>query len=145
MINKVMLVGTVKSEPTQRGAAIAFRMGTWRIIQDGRRFDSTHSVEAFGRNGEIASTLKEGELVAVEGSIKHSSYEKNGQKVWFTSVSASSVGRVGEASPPVSAQGNQGTQNNGQAPSSYPPNQSDSGDGTSAGKANAGYDEKYGF
>jgi single-strand DNA-binding protein len=145
MINKVMLVGTVKSEPQQRGAAIAFRMGTWRIIQDGRRFDSTHSVEAFGRNGELASTLKEGELVAVEGSIKHSSYEKNGQKVWFTSVSASSVSRVGEAGPSVSTQSSQSPQGNGQAPSSYPPNQPDTGNGGGHVKANAGYDEKYGF
>tara|TARA_R110000824_G_scaffold45231_1_gene130934 strand:- start:30 stop:452 length:423 start_codon:yes stop_codon:yes gene_type:complete len=140
-----MLVGTVKSAPQQRGAAISFRMGTWRIIQDGRRFDSSHSVEAFGRNGELASTLKEGELVAVEGSIKHSSYEKNGQKVWFTSISASSVGRVGEASPSVSPQSNQVEASGGQAPASYPPNQPQPGNGASVEKANAGYDEKYGF
>lgn len=145
MINKVMLVGTVKSEPQQRGAAIAFRMGTWRIIQDGRRFDSTHSVEAFGRNGELASTLKEGELVAVEGSIKHSSYEKNGQKVWFTSISASSVGRVGETGASVAPQSSQGAPSNGQAPASYPPSQPQSGNGAGVEKANAGYDEKYGF
>tara|TARA_Y100001937_G_scaffold64448_2_gene88172 strand:+ start:15663 stop:16079 length:417 start_codon:yes stop_codon:yes gene_type:complete len=128
MINKVMLVGKVKSQPQQRGAAVAFRIGTWRIIQDGRRFDSTHSVEAFGRNGEIASTLKEGELVAVEGSIKHSSYEKNGQKVWFTSVSASSVGRVGEEG---ASQSNQSSQEvGGSSPSNYPPNQSNSSNGS---------------
>ena len=145
MINKVMLVGTVKSEPRQRGAAIAFRVGTWRYIHDGRRFDTTHSIEAFGRNGEIASALKEGELVSVEGSIKHSSYEKEGRKVWFTSVVASSVSRAGEPASQGSPQGNSQPQaQQGQAPASYPPNQSQSGDG-SGSKDYPGHDDKYGF
>ena len=145
MINKVMLVGTVKSEPQKKGAAIAFRVGTWRIIHDGRRFDTTHSVEAFGKNGEIASTSKEGELVAVEGSITHSSYEKDGRKVWFTSINASSVGRAGQQDSQSNAQGNSESQKtNGQAPASYPPNQSQSGDGSSSANY-PGYDDKYGF
>tara|TARA_R100000951_G_scaffold112163_1_gene112093 strand:- start:156 stop:593 length:438 start_codon:yes stop_codon:yes gene_type:complete len=145
MINKVMLVGKVKSQPQQRGAAVAFRMGTWRIIGDGRRFDSTHSVEAFGRNGEIASTLKEGELVAVEGSIKHSSYEKNGQKVWFTSVSASSVGRVGEPADEGATQSNQAPQVGGQAPANYPPNKSNGGNGGVGSGASGQYEKEFPF
>ncbi len=145
MINKVMLVGTVKSEPQQRGAAVQFRIGTWRIIQDGRRFDSTHSVEAFGRNGELASTLKEGELVAVEGSIKHSSYEKNGQKVWFTSISASSVGRVGETATQGAQKSNEPQNVGGQSPANYPPNKPTGGNGSGNAAPYDGYDDKYGF
>tara|TARA_R100001594_G_scaffold7620_1_gene20453 strand:- start:19186 stop:19623 length:438 start_codon:yes stop_codon:yes gene_type:complete len=145
MINKVMLVGTVKSEPQQRGAAIGFRIGTWRIIHDGRRFDTTHSVEAFGKNGEIASSFKEGELVAIEGSIKHSSYEKEGRKVWFTSVVASSVSRAGEPASQSNSQGdNQPQTSGGQAPASYPPNQSQPGNGKGSTDY-PGYDDKYGF
>lgn len=140
-----MLVGTVKSEPRQRGAAIGFRVGTWRYIHDGRRFDATHSIEAFGKNGETASTFKEGELVAIEGSIKHSSYEKEGKKVWFTSVVASSVGRAGEPANQGNTQGSGETQaSNGQAPESYPPNQAAAGDGSSAANY-PGHDDKYGF
>lgn len=145
MINKVMLVGKVKSEPQQRGAAVQFRLGTWRIIADGRKFDATHSVEAFGRNGEIASTLKVGELVAVEGSIKHSSYEKNGQKVWFTSVSASSVGRAGEPAQEGASQSNGGQEVGGQSPANYPPNKADAGNGGNGEAPYAGYDKNYGF
>ena len=145
MINKVMLVGTVKSEPQQRGAAVQFRIGTWRIIQDGRRFDSTHSVEAFGRNGELASTLKEGELVAVEGSIKHSSYEKNGQKVWFTSISASSVGRVGETATQGAQKSNEPQNVGGQSPANYTPNKPTGGNGSGNAAPYDGYDDKYGF
>tara|TARA_R100001082_G_C4360160_1_gene158916 strand:+ start:200 stop:637 length:438 start_codon:yes stop_codon:yes gene_type:complete len=145
MINKVMLVGTVKSEPQQKGAAISFRIGTWRIIHDGRRFDTTHSVEAFGKNGEIASSLKEGELVAIEGSIKHSSYEKEGRKVWFTSIVASSVGRAGEPDSQGGSQGNSRPQeSNGSAPQSYPPNQSQSGNGSNTASY-PGYDKDVGF
>lgn len=149
MINKVMLVGKVKSAPQSRGSATSFRMGTWKIISDGRRFDTTHSVEGFGRNGELISSLKEGELVSVEGAIKHSSYEKNGQKVWFTAIVASSVSRVGEAEQPQQpasqaqpAQGNAPTQaQQGQAPTSYPPATAQ----PQGSNPNAGYDEKYGF
>tara|TARA_R110000824_G_scaffold218114_1_gene404657 strand:+ start:1810 stop:2268 length:459 start_codon:yes stop_codon:yes gene_type:complete len=152
MINKVMLVGKVKSTPQARGSATSFRMGTWKIISDGRRFDTTHSVEGFGRNGELISTLREGELVSVEGAIKHSSYEKNGQKVWFTAIVASSVSRVGEAEQPEQQQQSpnqaQPAQSNapaqaqqGQTPSSYPPATAK----PQGNNPNAGYDEKYGF
>ena len=145
MINKVMLVGTVKSQPQKKGAAISFRVGTWRYIHDGRRFDASHSIEAFGKNGEIASTLKEGELVAIEGSIKHSSYEKEGKKVWFTSVVASSVGRAGEPDNQSNTQSNSQPQaRNGQAPAAYPPNQTASGDGSSSANY-PGYDKDVGF
>ena len=48
MINKVMLVGTVKSAPQQRGTGTNFRMGTWKIIHDGRRFDTTHTIQGWG-------------------------------------------------------------------------------------------------
>jgi single-stranded DNA-binding protein len=142
MINKIMLVGTVKSEPITRGAAISFRMSTWRIIQDGRRFDTTHTVEAFGRNGEAASQFKVGELVCVEGSIKHSSYEKNGQKVWFTCVSASSVGRAGEEDKKQPAPSTAPAQSHeGSAPATYPPNQpQQAASGNSPEK-----DDNYGF
>jgi single-stranded DNA-binding protein len=145
MINKVMLVGTVKSQPQKKGAAISFRVGTWRYIHDGRRFDASHSIEAFGKNGEIASTLKEGELVAIEGSIKHSSYEKEGKKVWFTSVVASSVGRAGEPDNQSNTQSNSQPQaRNGQAPASYPPNQAAPRDGSDSTNY-PGYDKDVGF
>tara|TARA_R100000700_G_C3151445_1_gene129981 strand:- start:460 stop:873 length:414 start_codon:yes stop_codon:yes gene_type:complete len=137
MINKVMLVGKVKSDPQSRGSATTFRLGTWKIIHDGRRFDSTHSIEGFGRTGELMSSMREGELISVEGAIKHSSYEKDGRKVWFTSITASSVSRLGEDVEQSigSAQG--------QAPSEYPPRSSKPNG--SAPSNGAGGEEDYGF
>lgn len=144
MINKIFLLGTVKSQPQKRGAAMSFRMGTWRIHHDGRRFDTTHTVEAFGNNSEIASSLIEGEMISVEGSIKHSSYEKNGQTVWFTSVSASSITKVGEEAKVGSSQGYQATARpQGSAPSQYPPNQSQPSNSSNA--AGDKGNEDYGF
>jgi len=153
MINKVMLVGTVKSEPAQRGTGTNFRMQTWKIIHDGRRFDTTHTIQGWGRTAELMSTMKEGELISVEGEIKHSSYEKDGRKVWFTQVTASSVSRCGEAEQPNQQQNNQAQpqssppavrNQSGKAPAAYPPASSNK-DGASATPGNAGYDEKYGF
>ena len=131
MINQVILIGTVKSEPTTRGIAVSFRMTTWRMHHDGRRFDATHSVEVFGKSKEMALALQVGQMIAVQGSIKHSNYEKNGEKKWFTSISALSVTPVGEedgapvpgaysGQPPFKhAQPQQTTP--GSAPPEYPP------------------------
>ena len=154
MINKIFLLGTVKSQPQKRGAAMSFRVGTWRNHHDGRRFDTTHTVEGFGRNAEVASSLSEGEMISVEGSIKHSSYEKNGQTVWFTSVSASNITKVGQEAQSGLSQGDQAQSNQaqsnqaqarpqGSAPDQYPPNQSKPANtGSNAGDTG---NEDYGF
>ena len=122
MINKIILLGQVKSQPQERGAAVQFRMTTWRNHHDGRRFDTTHTVEIFGKSKDLASQLREGDMIAVEGSIKHSSYEKNGQKVWFTSVNATSLSRI-EASEERPQEAAPVQASSGSAPAEYPPNQ----------------------
>ena len=123
MINKIILLGTVKSQPQERGAAVQFRMTTWRNHHDGRRFDTTHTVEIFGKSKDLAKELREGEMIAVEGSIKHSSYEKNGQTVWFTSVNATSLSRVESSGQPQQPVRESTQAAPGSAPSEYPPNQ----------------------
>ena len=126
MINKVFLLGVVKSNPTMRGVALTFRVTTWRNHHDGRRFDCTHSIEVFGKGISTAEDLREGDMVAIEGSVKHSSYEKNGQRVWTTSINAFSVSRPeGAVSETQGAEVRQGTGvRHGAAPSEYPPNKS---------------------
>jgi len=159
MINQVILIGTVKSEPTTRGIAVSFRMTTWRMHHDGRRFDSTHSVEVFGKSKEMASALQVGQMIAVQGSIKHSNYEKNGQKKWFTSVSALSVTPVGEESGTLGHSGqspfNQGESQQttpGSAPPEYPPsgnggagNQQVDGSVQINNPPYKGFNDQYGF
>ena len=131
MINKVILLGTVKSQPQERGAAVQFRMTTWRNHHDGRRFDTTHTVEIFGKSKDLAIQLREGDMIAVEGAIKHSSYEKNGQKVWFTSINTTSLSKVGESEVPQQSASFQSS--SGSAPSEYPPNQASSQAGDDVG------------
>lgn len=138
MINKVILLGQVKSQPQERGAAVQFRMTTWRNHHDGRRFDTTHTVEIFGKSKDLAIQLREGDTIAVEGSIKHSSYEKNGQKVWFTSVNATSLSRVGadesqQQSAPTQTHSAPTQSSSGSAPSEYPPNQANNQAGDDVG------------
>ena len=123
MINKIILLGKVKSQPQERGAAVQFRMTTWRNHHDGRRFDTTHTVEIFGKSKDLAKELSEGEMIAVEGSIKHSSYEKNGQTVWFTSVNTMSLSRVDSSEQRQQPVRESVQASPGSAPSEYPPNQ----------------------
>jgi len=142
MVNQVILIGTVKSQPQERGAAISFRMITWRIHHDGRKFDTTHTIEVFGKSKEIASCLHEGQMVSVQGAVKHSSYEKNGQKVWFTSINAFSLTPLDSPAQNVSEQ--QSYQNRpGSAPQGYPPK--NNGDTSTKDKPYEGYDDQYGF
>jgi len=146
MINRVYLLGTVKSEPKKRGAAIVFTMTTWRNHHDGRRFDSTHTVEVFGKNIALTEELHEGDMVAVDGSIKHSSYEKNGQRVWFTSINAFSLSRTdGTGAKEQRSQGVEVKQ--GAAPAEYPPSQNQESKPVEAKKSGdyPGFSEEYGF
>ena len=146
MLNQVNLIGVLKTDPQERGAAISFRMVTWRTHYDGRRFNTTHTVEVFGKNKEAASQLREGDMVIVQGSVKHSSYEKNGQKVFFTSIIAFSVATLdgkqdgAQAAPANNGAGHSG----GSAPQQYPPS-SATGDAKPEGGAYSGYNDEYGF
>lgn len=146
MLNQVNLIGLIKSQPQERGAAISFRMTTWRTHYDGRRFNTTHTVEVFGKSKEAASKLMEGDMVIVQGSVKHSSYEKNGQKVFFTSISAFSVATLSSEEGVQSNQtgGTSAPRSNGSAPEQYPPSSS-GGSPSKEAKPYAGYDSDYGF
>ena len=51
-----------------------------------------HRIVAWGKSGEAcAKYLVKGQLVAVEGKIKYSSYEKDGRKVYATDIVADKV------------------------------------------------------
>tara|TARA_R100001143_G_C3250086_1_gene83097 strand:+ start:25 stop:465 length:441 start_codon:yes stop_codon:yes gene_type:complete len=146
MLNQVNLIGSIKSQPQERGAAISFRMTTWRTHYDGRRFNTTHTVEVFGKSKEAASKLKEGDMVIVQGSVKHSSYEKNGQKVFFTSINAFSVAPLSSEEGVQSNQTRESSapRSNGSAPESYPPPTSGESPSKEV-KSYPGFDSEYGF
>ncbi|OJY29885.1 MAG: single-stranded DNA-binding protein [Myxococcales bacterium 68-20] len=111
-LNKVMLLGNLGADPelrvTQGGQAILkLRLATTETYLDrnNTRQERTewHAVTLWGKRGEaLAKFLSKGERIFVEGSLRTSSYEKDGDKRYRTEVVATNIilagrGKGGEA------------------------------------------------
>jgi single-strand DNA-binding protein len=112
-LNKVMLLGNLGADPelkmTATGQAILkLRIATTENYMDknNTRQERTewHSVTMWGKRGEALSRfLQKGERVFVEGGLRTSSYEKDGEKRYRTEIVATNIilngrGKGGEAS-----------------------------------------------
>jgi single-strand DNA-binding protein len=112
-LNKVMLLGNLGADPELRvtgggQAVLKLRVATTETYLDksNTRQERTewHSVTMWGKRGEALSKfLTKGERVFIEGSLRTSSYEKDGEKRYRTEIVASNLilagrGRGGEAS-----------------------------------------------
>ena len=98
-VNKVILVGNLGRDPetryTQNGSAVTqFSIATsdsWRDKSTGEQQDRTewHNIVCFARLAEIAGEyLKKGSKVYIEGSLRTSNWEQDGQKRYRTEVMA---------------------------------------------------------
>ena len=98
-INKVILIGNLGRDPetrySQGGNPITnFSVATsdsWRDKQSGEQQERTewHNVVCFARLAEIAGEyLRKGSKVYIEGSLRTSNWEKDGQKHYRTEVMA---------------------------------------------------------
>lgn len=98
-INKVILVGNLGRDPetryTQGGSAVTeFSIATsetWNDKQTGERQERTewHNVVCFARLAEVAGEyLKKGSKVYIEGQLRTSSWERDGEKRYRTQVMA---------------------------------------------------------
>lgn len=96
-INKVILIGNLGADPetrfTQAGAPVTnFRIATsenWTDKQSGQRQERTewHSIVCFGKLAEISGEyLRKGSKVYVEGSLRTSSWESDGQTRYKTEI-----------------------------------------------------------
>lgn len=100
-LNRVMLFGNLGADPelkmTQGGTAILkLRVATAERYQDkgGNWQDRTewHTVVVWGKRGEgLSKILSKGSTVFVEGSLRTTSYEKDGEKRYKTEVVAQKV------------------------------------------------------
>jgi single-strand DNA-binding protein len=100
-LNRVMLFGNLGADPelrfTQAGQAVLnLRLATTEsyLDKDKVRQERTewHSVAVWGRRGEaLAKILTKGSSVFIEGSLRTSSYEKDGQKFYRTEIVAKEV------------------------------------------------------
>jgi single-strand DNA-binding protein len=100
-LNRVMLLGNLGADPelkvTQGGQAVLkLRLATTESYLDknNTRQERTewHSVTVWGRRGEaLAKFLTKGKSIFVEGSLRTSSYEVNGEKRYRTEVIANNI------------------------------------------------------
>lgn len=104
MVNRVILVGNLGVDPemrqTQSGTAVCnLRIATSRKYKkDDELVEETewHRVVVWGKAAEnCAKYLTKGRQVYVEGRLKTSSYEKDGEKRYSTDVVAEEVKFLG--------------------------------------------------
>lgn len=120
-INKVILVGNLGADPDVKysangNAVTRINVATseqWKDKQTGDMQERTewHRVVFFGRLAEIAGEyLRKGSQVYIEGSLRTSSYEKEGQKHYSTDIIANEMqmlgGRAGSGNGGSGGQGN---------------------------------------
>lgn len=109
-LNKVMLLGNLGADPelrqTQGGQAVLkLRLATTETYLDksNTRQERTewHSITVWGKRGEaLAKILQKGSNIFVEGSLRTSSYEKDGEKRYRTEIVANNIlltGKRGES------------------------------------------------
>ena len=98
-INKVILIGNLGRDPetryAQNGSAVTnFSVATsenWRDRTTGEQQERTewHNVVCFARLAEIAGEyLRKGSKVYIEGSLRTTSWEQDGQKRYRTEIMA---------------------------------------------------------
>lgn len=98
-MNKVHLIGNLTRDPevryTQSGKAVArFTLAINEGYGENKRTDFP-TIIVWGKTAEtIGNNLHKGSKVAVNGKITTSSYEKNGQKIYTTEVTADMYGGV---------------------------------------------------
>ncbi len=107
MINKVMILGHVGKDydihTFENGNKVAtLSVATNETYKDknGEKITNTewHTVKFLGKLAEIVEKyVKKGDLIFVEGKIKTSLYEKNGEKKYFTEIWASELKMLGKS------------------------------------------------
>lgn len=100
-LNKVMLLGNLGADPelkmTQGGQAVLkLRLATTESYLDrnNARQERTewHSITVWGKRGEaLSKILSKGSSIFVEGSLRTSSYEKDGEKRYRTEINANNI------------------------------------------------------
>jgi len=115
-INKVILIGNLGRDPetrySQGGNPVTnFSLATsenWRDRQTGESQERTewHNVVCFGKLAEIAGEyLRKGSKVYIEGSLRTSSWEQDGQKRYRTEVMARDMQMLDSRGGPGGAMG----------------------------------------
>ncbi len=106
MKNYVNLIGRLGNDPessyTPAGLHVTkFSLATW-FFAKGEKHTVWHNIVAFGKTADnIEKYLKKGGLVDIDGSIRYTTYEKEGVKKYFTEIVGVKVRFLSPATPAV--------------------------------------------
>jgi single-strand DNA-binding protein len=146
-LNKVMLLGNLGADPELKVTAggqsvLKLRLATTETYLDrnNTRQERTewHSVTLWGKRGEaLAKFLAKGERIFVEGSLRTSSYEKDGEKRYRTEINANNVILAGRGKGGGAEEGSFGGRGAGGGGGGFErrPPRNDSGGGSSRAPA----------
>jgi single-strand DNA-binding protein len=100
-LNRVMLLGNLGADPELRvtpggQSVLKLRLATTESYLDknNTRQERTewHSITVWGKRGEaLSKILGKGSSIFVEGSLRTSSYEKDGEKRYRTEINANNI------------------------------------------------------
>ena len=106
MINKVILIGNVGSDPESRTVSVdvavsKFSLATNESYKDKqgekKQITEWHNIECWRGLAEVANKyLKKGAQVYIEGKLKYESWEKDGRRIWSTKIIAHSLKILGK-------------------------------------------------
>lgn len=114
-LNRVILLGNLGADPELRNVGescvLNMRLATSETYLDRDKVKQErtewHRVSLWGKRGEALSKfLKKGDRLLVEGSIRTSSYEKDGEKRYSTEINASNIVLSGSGGGGGSREGN---------------------------------------
>lgn len=114
-LNRVMLLGNIGADPELKATAggqsiLKLRLATSESFKDrnGERQERTewHSVVVWGKRAEVLDNLlRKGSRVFIEGSLRTSSFEVEGQKRYRTEIVAREIILAGSAQGAQGAEG----------------------------------------
>ena len=96
-VNSVQLIGKLGQNPeikyTQSGDAVLnFSLATDTYRKDAEKKTQWHKIEIWGKQAENCNKyLQKGSNVFVDGSIDYGNYEKEGVKVYTTTIKAKNI------------------------------------------------------
>ena len=106
MVNKVTLLGNVGNDPEVRYVSENVPVATFRLATSetftnkaGEKVTNTewHNIVLWrGLAKVVESYIKKGSLVYIEGKLAYRSYEKDGQKHYFTEIIADQMKMLGK-------------------------------------------------
>ncbi len=112
-MNRVILLGNLGADPELRYTTAGVAVSSMRLATNESYVDKNkepqertewHTVVVWGNRAEgLARVLTKGSSVLIEGSLRTSTYEKDGQKRYRTEVHARDVFFAGRRSVPISA------------------------------------------